>query len=99
MGLDDMASPSFFETIDALLTLFSMTHATTCGRYIARTGTEQLCKRYFQDRVSLWFPHNTRLLGPGLDHHRLALSFGPALDQDAAVPLPRLRRKQRWIIR
>ena len=30
-----MASPSFFETIDALLTLFGMTHATTCGRYIA----------------------------------------------------------------
>jgi hypothetical protein len=22
-------------------------HATTWGRYIARTGTEQLCKRYF----------------------------------------------------
>jgi hypothetical protein len=27
----------------------SYAHATTCGRYIARTGTEQLCKRYFQD--------------------------------------------------
>jgi hypothetical protein len=37
--------------IDALLTLFSMTHATTCGRYIARKGTEQLSKRYFRDRV------------------------------------------------
>ena len=43
-------------------------------------------------------PPDTRLLGLG-HHRRLALSFGPALDQDAAVPRPRLRRKQRWLIR
>jgi hypothetical protein len=35
----------------------------------------------------LWFPHDTRLLDLGY-HRRLALSFSPALDQDAAVPLP-----------
>ena len=29
----------------------SYVHVTTWGRYIARTGTEQLRKRYFQDRV------------------------------------------------
>ena len=32
-------------------------------------------------------PPDTRLLGLG-HHRRLALSFGPARDQDAAVPLP-----------
>ena len=32
-------------------------------------------------------PLDTRLLGPGFTI-RLALSFGPARDQDAAVPLP-----------
>ena len=44
----------------------------------ARTGTEQLRKRYFQDRVPEPPRPDTRLLGPGLDHHRPALSFGPA---------------------
>jgi hypothetical protein len=44
-----------------------VSYATTCGRYIARTGTEQLCKRYFQDRVPKGLPPlTTRLLGPGV---------------------------------
>jgi hypothetical protein len=70
------------------------------GRYIARTGTEQLSKRYFQDRVPFG---STQIRGcegqVGFALCHLALSFSPALDQDAAVPLPRLRRKQRWLIR
>jgi hypothetical protein len=32
-----------------------VSYAITWGWYIARTGTEQLSKRYFQDRV-LWSP-------------------------------------------
>jgi hypothetical protein len=45
----------------------SCAHAKHAGDIIARTGTEQLCKRYFQDRV-LWTPGeiDTRLLGLGL---------------------------------
>ncbi|MGA8177828.1 MAG: hypothetical protein WB839_24330, partial [Pseudolabrys sp.] len=66
------------------------------GTNIARTGTEQLSKRYFQDRVPFG---STQIRGcegqVGFALCRLALSFSPALDQDAAVPLPRLRRKQR----
>ena len=41
-------------------------YATTCGRYIARTGTEQLCKRYFQDRVSLVVPPQYAVVRAGL---------------------------------
>ena len=40
----------------------------------ARTGTEQLCKRYFQDRVASGSIHDMPSLGPGSDN-RLALSF------------------------
>jgi hypothetical protein len=39
-----------------------------------------------RDRVPEMTPY-TRLLWARV-HHRLALSFGSALDQDAAVPLP-----------
>jgi hypothetical protein len=42
-----------------------VSYATTWARYIARTGTEQLSKRYFQDRVPHGFHLDTRLLGPG----------------------------------
>jgi len=44
----------------------SYAHATTCRRYIARTGTEQRRKRYLHDRVPLGLTPLTRgLLGPG----------------------------------
>ena len=54
-----------------------MSYATTCGRYIARKGTEQLCKRYFQDRVALRvYPLPERaVVRAGLMTVRLALSF------------------------
>ena len=43
-----------------------------------RNGATQ--QTLFSGPRALRFHPDTRLLGPGLDHHRLALSFGPALE-------------------
>ena len=59
-----------------------VSYATTWGRYIARTGTEQLCKRYFQDRV-LWSPQDVDgRVKPGHDgrsrHRPINLLMAPS---------------------
>ena len=67
-----------------------VSYATTWGRCIARAGTEQLSKRYFQDRVPLVSQTKYAVVRAGCSPSRLALSFGPASrDHRRSTPEPR----------
>jgi hypothetical protein len=58
---------------------YRVSYATTWGRYIARTGTEQLCKRWLQDRAKTPILA-ARLLGPGS-----SLALWVTIDSTAVV--------------
>jgi hypothetical protein len=53
----------------------SYAHATTCERYIARTGTEQLCQTLSSRPRPLGIDSLDAVVRAGLVTTRLALSF------------------------